>query len=135
MPADQPEDVVVLFQPPVVAHQVQQAPVQQVLHIGQVLTFFGLVLPPEMQWTRTFSSMMHCFDTITIPKPMMQPFLKFLMLSNQSWDFSVPDDLLGCRLLSAPSVSQAAICLSPVKRPVAHALYFDSVSDPVTESF
>ena len=79
--------------------------------------------------------MIQCFDTITIPKPMMQPYLKFLMLSNQSWDFSVPDGLLGCRLLSAPSVSQAAICLFPVKRPVARALCFESVSDHVTESF
>ena len=135
VPADLPEDAVVLFQPPVVAHQVQHAPVQQVLHIGQVLTVFGPVLPPEMQWARTFSSMMQCFDTITIPKPMMQPLLKFLMLSNQSWDFFVPDDLLGCRLLSAPSGGQAAICFSPVKRLVARALCFDTVSDPVTKSF
>ena len=135
VPADLPEDAVVLFQPPVVAHQVQHAPVQQVLHIGQVLTVFGPVLPPEMQWARTFSSMMQCFDTITIPKPMMQPFLKFLMLSNQSWDFTVPDDLLGCRLLSAPSGGQAAICFSPVKRPVGRALCLDIVSVPVTESF
>ena len=43
----QPVDDMVILQQPA-------APMQRPLHIGQVLGVFGPVLPPVMQWQRTF---------------------------------------------------------------------------------
>ena len=52
---------VALFQPPM-------GPQQPPLMIGQVLTIYGPVLPPVMQWQRSFKKMLPFIWSSSIPQ-------------------------------------------------------------------
>ena len=59
-----------------------------------------------------------------------------LLLSSKSWDVSFNGYDLSFVLPPVPASSSVSTrLLSPAKRPVARALYFDDISEPVTESF
>lgn len=60
---------------------------QPPLHVGQVLTVFGPVLPPVMQWQRTFQKFLPAIFTAEIPQFVFKTALGSLLLSKCSWDF------------------------------------------------
>ena len=116
-------------------HPEAQLPAQQVLHIGQILTVFGPILPPQMQWTRTFCKYMQQFDSTGIQRPLQMPLFNFI---KQSWSHNLSIGSLDLSLLPPPFASEVFCQLSPVKRPVAHALCFvepSDLSEPVSEKF
>ena len=126
---NQPVNDMVIFQQP-------GAPLQPPLHIGQVLTIFGPVLPPDMLWKRSFEKMMPSVCFSEIPKLMFKSGFGTLLLSNKSWDVCYNGYDLSIVLPPVPASSSVSTrLLSPAKRPVARALCFDDISEPVTESF
>ena len=129
-PAALPNADTVQFQPPA-----DHLPAQQVLHVGDVITVFGPVLPPQMQWTRTFSKFMQCFDASSIPRPLQIPVFLFI---KQPWSYSLSDGVLEFSLLPTQSVPVSVDVAPPTKCPVARALCFYEtieLSEPLTEKF
>ena len=125
---NQPMNNMVMFQPPGV-------PLQPPLHIGQVLTIFGPVLPPDMLCKRSFEKIMPSLCFSEIPKLMFKSGFGSLLLSSKYWDdcFNGLDHSM---VLSPVLVSSSANALiPPMKRPVARALCFHDISEPIFESF
>ena len=111
-------------------------PQQPPLHIGQVFTVFGPVLPPDMQWQRSFEKLMPSLCFAKIPKFMFESGIGSLLLAKKSWDICYNGYDLSFVLPPVSATSSVNTRLiSPVKRPVARALYFDDLSAPITESF
>ena len=69
---------------------------QQILHVGHVFTVFGPILPPQMQWTRTFSKVMHCFEFYVIPRPLQMPMFSYI---KHPWSCGPSDEVLKFSLL------------------------------------
>ena len=112
------------------------APMQPPLHIGRVLTVFGHVLPPAMQWQRTFQMCLPVFSFAEIPKFVFKTDFGSLLLTKCSWDICYNGADVSFSLQPPSKSSFNLPCqASPVRRLVARALCFDDLSAPVTESF
>ena len=122
------EDLAILQQPAVQLHPP--------LHVGRVLTVFGPILPLVMQWQRAFQKLMPTFFSADIPKCVFRIDFGNLLLSKSSRDicFQGSDVSLSLQPLTEPS-SCIPHQVSPAKRPVARALCFDDIFEPVSESF
>ena len=107
---------------------------QPPLMIGQVLTTFGPVLPPIMQWKRTFEKVLPLMGIPDIPKFGFRSDLG-AFLNKQSWAtlFNTPSPKL--QFLPAFVSMTQSMKVTPVKRPVARALCFDDIDEPVAEAF
>ena len=117
-----------LFQHPMGPHQPP-------LMIGQVLTVFGPVLPPVMQWKRTFEKVLPLIGISDIPKYVFQSDLgAFLNKQSSEPLFSAPAPTLLLFPAHDPSTNQMRE-VTPIKRPVAPALCFDDIDEPVSEAF
>ena len=119
---------VALFQPPM-------GPQQPPLMIGQVLTIYGPVLPPVMQWQRSFEKMLPFIWSSTIAQFVFKSAIGSL-LSQHSSEVLCSDYPL--KLLPAPESSfsiTSDVPNAPVKRLVARALCFDDLDAPVSEAF
>lgn len=127
---DVPGDAVIVYQPPVVPA------VQPVLHIGQVLTVFGPVLPPVMQWQRSFERLMPMMWVSEVPKSISLPALGPVILAKRSWDICFSETDLMFKLVPQTEIPRNPVRrFSLVRRPVARALCFDVVSEPMSETF
>ena len=125
MPVD---DFVIVQQP--------GAPLQPPLHIGQVLTVFGPVLPPDMLYQRSFQKMMPSLCFSTIPKFSFMSGFGSLLLYSKFWEVSFKGHDLSDGLMPVPaSLHDSSRMLTPAKRPVARALCFDDISEPINETF
>ena len=111
-------------------------PMQPPLHVGQILTIFGPVLPPVMQWQRTFQKFLPAIFTAEIPQFVFKTAFGSLLLTKCSWDICYNGADVSFSLQPPPESSYSLPRqASPVRRPVARALCFDDLSEPVTESF
>ncbi|KAE8787933.1 hypothetical protein D1007_38075 [Hordeum vulgare] len=64
--------VIVPYQPPVI----KTADIVD----GMVRVVFGLSLPPEILWRRTFESVFHQGDVFSVPRPICLPLLQPIVL-------------------------------------------------------
>ena len=118
---------VAVFQPPM-------GPQQPPLLIGQVFTIYGPILPPEMQWQRTFEKMLPFMWSSDIPQFVFKSDIGAL-LNKQSWEILCNALASNLQLLPAPASPICSVPAAPVKRPVARALCFDDIAEPVAEAF
>ena len=121
---------VAVFQPPM-------GPQQPPLMIGQVLTIYGPVLPPMMQWQRSFEKMLPFIWSSNIPQFVFKSDIG-AMLNKQSCEALCSGPVSTPKLLPAPDSSinfAPNVPNATVKRPVARALCFDDLDDPVSETF
>ena len=112
-------------------------PQQPPLMIGQVLTIYGPVLPPVMQWQRSFEKMLPFIWSSNIPQFVFKSDIGAI-LNKHSCEALCSGPVSTLKLLPAPdsSISFAPdVPTATVKRPVARALCFDDLDDPVSETF
>ena len=105
---------VALFQPPM-------GPQQPPLMIGQVLTIYGPVLPPVMQWKRSFEKMLPFIWSSNIPQFVFKSDIG-AMLNKQSCEALCSGPVSTFKLLPAPDSSTnfaPDVPNATVKRPVA----------------
>jgi hypothetical protein len=75
-----------------------------VIHVGFALTFVGPVLPPEMQWKRTFELLLPAMFTKHVPEALNFAPLSDVVLSKRVWNVSM-DKQLGYQVTFADKVS------------------------------
>ena len=89
-----------------------------------------------MQWQRTFERIMSFLYTSDIPKFVFKSEIGSLLLAKRSLDLCYNGSEFSFTL---QPMSDSSRCIpsraSPVKRPVARALCFDDLSEPITKSF
>jgi hypothetical protein len=74
-----------------------------VIHVGFALTFVGPVLPPEMQWKRTFELLLPAMFTKHVPEALNFAPLSDVVLSKRVWNVSM-DKQLGYQVTFADKV-------------------------------
>lgn len=116
---------IIVYQPPLL---------QPAIQIGQVLTVFGPVLPPDMIWRRNFERLMPFMWMSEIPWSIhLKQWTQPIVLSKRSWEVSFSFSAMANKLVYHPSPLTRKFV--PAKKPpVACALYFDAATDNSTLS-
>jgi len=104
---------------------VQQPP----LNIGRVLTVFGPVMPPHMQWSKCFEKLFPLQWVSHIPRFLPMHDIKIVVTSKRSWTVAF-DDNLSFRISTVPHASARKFRPRSPCKPVARRISFDDDVDP-----